>query len=236
MTSDTGEVVGIVRNLPRRHPEFGKVDHVTGDDDGRLDDVGTALLSFVRCLGGRQRNAVYVSTPITTGPAYLDWRRQVSGTLDESHAKYRDTLRSQVIEANIARAADIVLRVRQRFADHDLVIDPTLLHDVDDWIQSDYHRFWSEVVRRFARSVVFVDGWEYSTGCTVEFAAAVTVGAKLFTGSFHEISPTAGVQLVARAIDEVESAKLDSTPLKRSLRSIEEAIRMASNEDRETPL
>lgn len=153
-----------------------------------------ALLSFARCLGLRERAAVYVSTPITTGPSFLDWRQQ-DPSLVETHPRYATDHRKQVVEANVARAELVVARVRAAFSDP--VIDPTKLADVDGWRQQDYHRFWAAVVGSFAHTVVFVDGWHYSTGCAVEFAAAVRHRLTLLDENLHALTPARGVELLA---------------------------------------
>lgn len=171
-----------------------------------MSTVRDALLSFARCFGLDQQKAVYVSTPITTGPSFLAWRRQ-DPSLVESHPGYDADHREQVVEGNLARAQQVVTRVRGAFAGP--VIDPTRLADVEGWRQADYHRFWAEVVVSFAHTVVFVDGWQYSTGCAVEFAAAVRHRLALLDENLTAFEPARGVKLLAAGIADLSKAGLD---------------------------
>ena len=56
------------------------------------------------------------------------------------------------------------------------MIDPTLLRDFDGWVQSDYHQLWIDVIKTYARKVIFLDGWMYSVGCVWEYLAALERG------------------------------------------------------------
>ena len=109
-----------------------------------------AMLDAIGCVVG-DRGAVYVSTPITTGPRYLAWRAGPGSALEKGTATYRAEHRAHVVEPNLASVGPIVAAARDRF---DLpVIDPTQLADVPGWLQPDYHGFWTDVVRLHARVV-----------------------------------------------------------------------------------
>jgi hypothetical protein len=172
-----------------------------------------ALLSFARCFGVDNRKAVYVSSPITTGRSLLDWRQQESA-ITESHPRYSADHRKYVVQANITKARLVVGRVRAAFPT--TVIDPTRLDDVDDWKQADYHQFWADLVARFVHTVVFVDGWHFSTGCAVEFATAVRNRLTLLDERLQQLDPAYGVKLLATAAHELGEAGLDVTPLTRA--------------------
>jgi hypothetical protein len=165
-----------------------------------------ALLSFARCFGVNDHKAVYVSTPITTGQSFLTWRRQ-NPSLVEAHPGYATNHRQQVVEANLARAEQVVRQVRAAFAG--VVIDPTKLDDVDGWRQPDYHEFWADVVANFAHTVVFVNGWYYSSGCALEFATAVRHRLTLLDENLHALDPQRGIRLLTEAADELVSAGLE---------------------------
>ena len=163
-----------------------------------------ALLSLPRCLGARHQAEVYLSAPITTGAQYLAWRRTPDGSLQRDHPEYRERHRAQVVQTNIARIAPLVRSLRERFAGQ-LVIDPTGLADVEGWKQDDYHELWCAVVETYAQTVVFADGWQYSTGCAAEFGAALRVRARLLTERLEPLASAEGLALLAAAVAEMEA-------------------------------
>ena len=175
-----------------------------------MSTVRDALLTFARCCGLGERSAVYVSTPITTGQSYLDWRRRDPG-LHESHPRYASDHREQVVRGNLDRAREVVRAVRAAFAGP--VIDPTLLCEVDGWGQVDYRSFWATVVERFAHTVVFVDGWQYSTGCAVEFETAARHRLTLLDERLRPLDPWLAVELLTSSSGELAAAGLDVSVL-----------------------
>jgi len=50
-----------------------------------------------------------------------------------------------------------------------MVIDPSSLVDMTAGSKADYHAFWLQSSQH-ADELLFIDGWQYSVGCTIEFA------------------------------------------------------------------
>lgn len=158
-----------------------------------LPPGGPVLLK--RFISAADRDdAVYVSTPITTGLAYLRW-------LADNRAATTNAAEAQrrlVIRNNVANVASLVRAVRTaRLGSH--VVDPTELEDVPGWEQADYHRFWAEVVADHVSRVVFADGWQYSTGCTVEFGVAALAGFSLHDADLAPLKLDRGLALLQQA-------------------------------------
>lgn len=167
--------------------------------------------------------ALYVSTPITTGTRFIEWRRTVGKDLQSDDLAYRDGLRRHVIEPNIAAAKPIVAGLRSR---GHAVIDPTGLSDIDGWEQQDYHRLWTAVVERYAASVLFVDGWEYSVGAMHEMAEALSGGLQLLDDDQNELRLTTIHARVEAAIADISTDDvIPSGPLRKTLGEIDEAAR-----------
>lgn len=158
--------------------------------------------------------AIYLSTPITTGRKFLEWLTDAA-PVDLSSADYGRRLRTEVIEENRRALIPLKKQLAEAFPDS-IVIDPTDL-EVPDWIQQDYHRFWVEVLRRFAASVtaavIFADGWEYSIGCCIEFATATSIGLPTFDSGLNPMSACVGSEMIRSASHKIEEAGLDSRPL-----------------------
>lgn len=185
------------------------------------------MLSFARCLGARDREEVYVSTPITTGHAYVTWRNNESGQIDRAHPLYSDLHREHVIEKNIARVRPVISNFRSRFRDQ-LVIDPTALHDIDDWEQLDYHAFWCALIEQYVRTVIFTDGWQFSTGCVREFAAAIRIQARILTEDLRPLTIPVGIQLIGEAVLKLEELDVDPESLRSAFTLVKEAAQNQS--------
>src|ERR1044072_4489986 len=155
---------------------------------GPADD----LLSFAKCFGAIERNVTYVSVPITTGHRYLQWR--ITRPLERVDAELEASHRQDVIAHNVAAATDLVRHVRDRF--DGIVIDPTQLDDVDQWEQANYHGFWSALIERFVGTIVFADGWQYSTGCSIELATACRNDITILDHRLSPLAPEKAVQLL----------------------------------------
>ena len=125
--------------------------------DSANDGVRAALVSMIESCGIQARGAIYVSTPITTGPDWLEWRIATSGMSPEARSASH---RRQIIEPNLQRARHSIELIRATVAEP--VIDPTALLDIDGWGQRDYHSLWIEVLRTYANRVIFLDGWMQS--------------------------------------------------------------------------
>lgn len=159
---------------------------------------------------------VYISTPITTGPRLLAWlATHRASTLDSDSQSGSTTdpaaeiVREEVIAENLARLDPVRASVHDRYP-HSQLIDPTVL-SVPGWVQQEYHRFWVEVIRSFVDRIVFADGWHLSTGCVIEYAAALEAGIPTEDASGHLLPPESTTQLLRRAADTLADAGRDST-------------------------
>ena len=168
------------------------------------------LLSVVDRCGDARHPFAYLSVPLTTGRAYIELRarRAKTGTnnADEFQAERRRT-----VEHNRRRAHEAAKFLRTNV--RGMVIDPSRLVDVPGWEQRDYHMFWTTVIDRFAEEVFFLDGWQYSVGCTIEFSTAVKLGLPTLTIEFITLNPATGQQLVHDAVQEYAQIGLDPKPL-----------------------
>jgi hypothetical protein len=184
-------------------------------------DVSDLLLSLVgRCVDDTHP-ITYVSVPVTTGRAYLEWQIRQGGGADDP-ARPAPEAPPEVVAANRRRAGEVVGRLRARVPG--LVIDPSRLVHIDGWTQADYHAFWLRVIDKYAESIVFVDGWQYSVGCTIEFAEAIRLALRTLTEHFRPLDYTSGVRLIRTALREYAAARVNSVRLRRSLDAAERAV------------
>jgi len=184
--------------------------------------VARAMLSFIRCLGARERHEVYLSTPITTGRAFVAWRKLADPLIRPGHPRYESLHYDNVTARNIARIPPLLDTLRRRYPDR-LVIDPTSLADIDGWQQEDYHRFWCTLIARYAAITIFAADWQFSTGCINEFAAALASSAQIYSESLTPLTKKDGTALIEAAIDELDGTGIDAEPLRSGLRAVYEA-------------
>jgi hypothetical protein len=183
------------------------------------NQLADSLDSFAGCFGLRRDLVAYVSTPITTGKRYYDWL-QASGRQPTSDPEFVQAHLSEVIEVNSASAHALVVKVRQTLPK--VVVDPTGL-SAPGWAQEDFHAFWTRLITDYVGTVVFNDGWEYSTGCCWEFAAAIRVNAILLDANLSPLAPTVALMQTNDAIQRLcrQGHKIDGLATAR--RAIEHA-------------
>jgi hypothetical protein len=165
-------------------------------------EVAGMVLVFASVVDGR--TATYVSSPLTTGLRAFEWHARVNpvvaGGVGGPEMLGAGDFRTEVIKPNREQAARYVRDLRSRTGR--VVIDPTALEDVPGWSQGDYRHFWGRVIERYADTVVFRDGWEYSSGCTYEFLMAQNSGAAVLREDLEPLSLEAGRALLERALRE----------------------------------
>lgn len=189
------------------------------------------MTAVLACAIG-QEGVVYVSTPITTGTRFVTWRRGVGAGLLVGDNAYRAGLLDHVVNPNRAQVTDLVDSLRS--ASDSPVIDPTALDDVPGWQQLDYHDFWTEVIRRYAHTAVFAEGWHYSSGCVLELAAAAEAGVALLRQDLEPLSPADARDLVQSAITDISTDDvLSQEPLHRALRALEALHEQAASVERQ---
>ena len=177
------------------------------------------MTAVLACVVGQQ-SAVYVSTPITTGERFVTWKRGLAAAVRTGDDEYSKGLLEHVVTPNRAQVAGLVERLRS--TSDSPVIDPTALEDVPGWQQLDYHGFWTEVIRRYAHTVVFAEGWHYSSGCVLELATAAEAGVALLRQDPEPLTSAKARDLVRLAITDISTDDvLSQEPLQQALRVLE---------------
>jgi hypothetical protein len=171
-----------------------------------------------RNLQQTRRTAIYVSTPITTGPTFVEWMRTKGQHLNKESNEYQMALKADVMLPNIQRTASSIELLRWRHMG--LIINPTTL-DVPGWKQSDYHRFWTIVLDRHARRVILLEGWQYSRGCTIEFETAQRLGIDCVDENLEAISHKNGLILIQSAIKQSKAVGVNTDALEKICRKLE---------------
>lgn len=147
------------------------------------------------------RGAEYVSTPITTGPRFMDWYHAEGARLGRGSDAYKHAHQEKVIAQNNLHARQFVERLR---IERRIVIEPTSL-EVGHWTQNDYRHLWGKVIELYVRRVWLLDGWQYSSGCVFEFYVASREGIETLDETGRYISRRQGAEMIEAAISEIEA-------------------------------
>lgn len=127
-----------------------------------VDEQHALIFQAWRCVLGTNRHAIYLSGPITTGPRFIEGR-EAEGTQDGEG----------ILRANIAEIIESADRLRQETGR--TVIEPGSLA-VPSWSQDDYLALWTNLIERHISEVRFLNGWDASIGCALEYERAARHG------------------------------------------------------------
>lgn len=158
------------------------------------------LMNILSCVVNK-RSAIYISGPITTGHRFIDWYIEDGYSLEDDPDVYQEIKRKFVLSKNESEILEVANTIRKSSTTP--VIEPASLH-IATWDQKDYHRFWTELLRRFISQVVILDGWQYSLGCALEFYYAVQYDIEVCSQNGQPLSERDGRKLVLDAADDIE--------------------------------
>ena len=165
-------------------------------------------------------SATYCSAPITSGKRYFDWlaeKGRASGDVDELNGEDRETHAREVVQVNRQHSSEVVAKLR-RIRTH--VIDPGVVPPVARWTQGDWLDFWEEVITRFAKELVFVDGWEYSYGSAHEFWFAHSKALPTLNERMQPLTLTHGIDLIQKACNVIRSRGASAARLESILNAL----------------
>lgn len=158
------------------------------------------LLQAFKCAIG-EKEATYVSGPITTGPRFIEWYLSVGHLLEDDQNVYQINKLKSVLVPNESDIFEAANTLRNRFSGP--VIEPASLH-IPSWTQKEYYQFWTELMRRFVSRVVALDGWQYSIGCVVEFHHAIQCGIQVETVDGEPLKEENARKYILDAAEEIE--------------------------------
>jgi hypothetical protein len=178
-------------------------------DSQSVEDVLTVFRSILS-----EKSAIYVATPITTGRQFYENKHEPTIGI------FRDSVAHearQVVLANRDRVRPIINRLREHLKEP--LIDPTQV-ELRHWSQSEYKNFWRRVIEQFVNKIVFLNGWEYSTGCIEEFRVACDEHLLMFNEELKALTIASGRQLIASALADLRRAGHDAPMHRKVIESL----------------
>ncbi|HEY0511949.1 MAG TPA: hypothetical protein VGH73_08595 [Thermoanaerobaculia bacterium] len=185
------------------------------------EDAEMARLAIDCVLNGEK--AIYASSELTTGPRLFQLFEEY-GVRDIAALKAAlgdEGWRKRLWDPNVAEANAFARELRDRVPGHPLTVTPAPFL-APGWSQEEYLALWESLIRTRFRAVGFSDDWEYSNGCTFEFAVAWDEGLPTFDARGKDLDLPAGIVRIERAVREIEAEGFDATSLRVNLARLEE--------------
>lgn len=188
-----------------------------------LDEIEMLLTAFDCVLP--DDSGVYCSSDVTTGRRL--YFEVYAGHGVRSSEELKDRLgpeayaevKGRLIRDNIARGVEFTEGLRARGLTN--LVNPGPL-TAPGFTQQHYHYLWECVIIKKIHTVYFNDGWEYSNGCTLEYAVGRRKGAPVHDHLGNDIPPAAAAEMVRRALADLGSRGIAAPMLERHLQLITE--------------
>lgn len=178
-------------------------------EDHILHEIRMTLSTF-RAVGAaspRRKGAVYASSPITSGlRCYNEMRHRRIMSYHAFRARKPTVFLEQVMWPNLQVGARFGENLRRH--GWPLVIVPGEFF-AKNWTQEHYMSLWRQVILRFARSVSFNVGWQWSAGCVEEFLIAVQSGKRILDASGRPVDPQKMADMIRATIDTLDEWGVD---------------------------
>lgn len=193
-----------------------------------MDEIKMLMTAFDCVLP--DNSAIYCSGDVTTGKQYYEILKKHGVPSGEAlKAKVGAAASKEIIDElvrrNIQRGIAFTENVRRR--GHPNVINPGPLV-APDFEQQHYHYLWEWVIIKKVCENQFNEDWEYSNGCTLEYAISTRKGIPCLDYSGNVLTLPDAIQKVARAVAELRESKIQAEMLELNLTRLKE---LSSNND-----
>ncbi len=158
--------------------------------------------------------AIYASSELTTGARFYQALREygVKTAKDLKQKLGPEWYQINIWDRNVAAANAFAAEVRARLAGP-FVITPAPFA-APGWSQPEYLAFWEALIRTRIKAAWFNSNWQFSNGCTFEFAVAQDSGLPTFDAEGKPLDLHRGIQLVAEAVRLLEADHFDTAKLR----------------------
>lgn len=165
----------------------------------RVPEIEAIVSVLASVIEGR--SAYYVSTPMTTGKR--SFAPHAVATANRIANEPRLGSHRHLVYCNHPYVQKLVQDLRRSLGSP--VINPMAIVDLPSWTQSDYRVLSARVIQCYVHTVIFVEDWQYSLGCSYEFLVARQSGAKTVTPRLDEIKAAEGLHWIREAARDLHS-------------------------------
>ena len=179
------------------------------------------VFSAIDCVLNSEK-AIYCSSELTTGlRLYEAMRKHGVRSRPELEEKLgKEWVRTNIFAVNEKSANDFAQSVRHTLSDKTMVITPAPF-SVPGWSQPEYLAFWETLIRTRIKSAWFNHRWEFSNGCTFEFAVAQDAGISTLTREGRPLDRQAGIKAIKSAIEQLTGLGFDAAKLNQNLERLQ---------------
>lgn len=189
----------------------------------RAIDVIRMVLTAFDCVLPDD-SAIYCSSEVTTGRLFYEiLKRHHARSLEELKAGlgaacYKETI-DELVRRNIERGIEFTENIRRRGHQHLINPGPFIAPEFE---QQHYHYLWESVIIKKVYEAHFNEGWEYSTGCTLEYAIATRKGIPRLDHLGNVLELAQAIHKAERAVSELREEGLQVSMLERNLARMRE--------------
>jgi hypothetical protein len=171
------------------------------------------VFSGIDCVLNDEK-AIYCSSELTTGARlYEALRENELKTATELKEKLgKAWFGTHIFDANVKLGKEFAQCVRNRLTDKTIVITPGPFA-APTWSQPEYLFFWEVLLRTRIQSGCFNRNWQFSNGCTFEFAVARHVGVPTLDHNGEPLELDEGIRLIESAIHQLDIEGFDASTL-----------------------
>jgi hypothetical protein len=163
-------------------------------------------------------HVIYASSELTTGLRLYEVLRKYNlKTSDELKKQLgKPWYKAHIWDPNEKSAIEFAEAVRAALRDDTIVITPAPFF-ASQWNQSEFLYLWEQLLRTRVKSLRFNVNWQFSNGCTFEFAVAEDAGLPTFDHTGAPLPRNAGIELIGAAILRLDDQGFDTSQLRENL-------------------
>jgi hypothetical protein len=178
------------------------------------------VFSAIDCVLNGER-AIYCSSELTSGLRLFDELRKhkLKTAAELKKQKGQAWFDANIFGANAKAANEFAGYVRSSVRDNTMVITPAPF-TAPGWSQPEYLAFWEALLRTRIDSVWFNREWQFSNGCTFEFAVAQDAGLPTSDHDGKTLDRAAGIAAIESAIQRLKGEGFDTAKLRENLEKL----------------
>jgi hypothetical protein len=175
------------------------------------------VFSGIDCVLNDER-AIYCSSELTTGArlyeALREHKLKTPAELKEKMGKAWFSI--NIFDANVKLGKEFAQCVRNSLTDKTIVITPGPFV-APTWSQPEYLFFWEMLLRTRIKSGCFNRNWQFSNGCTFEYAVALDADVPTLDHNGKPLELDEGIQLIESAIHQLDTDGFETSALRENL-------------------
>jgi hypothetical protein len=175
------------------------------------------IFSAVDCLLNGEKG-MYCSSELTSGLRLYQALRQhgVNSRPELENLLDEGWFETNIFQRNVHLAREFAKDIKAHLDQHSMIITPAPFV-AQGWDQTEYLSFWEVLLRTRVKAVCFNENWQYSNGCTFEFAVALDAGLQTFDHRGQPLERDQATGLIDRAVVELAAESFDTLKLRQNL-------------------